>query len=191
VADRPLLEVGERLGQVEAELAEARERLRKAEDQLARTAIRAPVAGIVLGSTAHTVGGVIAPGATVMELVPSEEPLVAELRVSPTDIDRLQVGAAVRAQLLAFPQRHLPAVAGAVAAVSADVLQDADGRPHYLVRARLDPASLAAAATHLAGPLALTPGMPVQAVIEAGRATLLGYLVEPLRLSLGRAFKDG
>lgn len=185
--DRRLVEIGDRLSVVETELAAARNQLGRTEDMLARTEIRAPIDGIVLNSVAHTIGGVLPAGATVMELVPSNEALVAELRVAPTDVDRVHPGARCRIRLLAFPQRHTPPMAGAILSVSADVVHSPAGQSYYLARAELDPADIAG---EDGTPLQLTPGMPLQAVIEAGGGTFLGYLLEPLERSFERAFKD-
>ena len=89
----------------EGKIAELRERLTAAEDQLKRLDIRAPQAGFVHQLTVHTVGGVIANGEVVMLIVPGSDDLVVEARVAPTDIDQIKPGAQTAVRIMAGNQR--------------------------------------------------------------------------------------
>ncbi len=98
----------------EGKIAELRERLTAAEDQLKRLDIRAPQAGFVHQLTVHTVGGVIANGEVIMLIVPGSDDLVVEARVSPTDIDQIKLGAQTAVRIMAGNQRTTQDVMGNV-----------------------------------------------------------------------------
>ncbi|MBS7538039.1 HlyD family type I secretion periplasmic adaptor subunit [Ancylobacter lacus] len=174
------------LREIEAKLAELAGQRIAARDRLQQMELRAPQAGIVHDLAVHTVGGVVAPGETVMQIVPSAEALVAEMRLNPADIDQVQPGEAALLRLSAFSQRTTPELAGAVAAVSADVLVDkTSGESWYTARIALDPASVAAL-----GPLKLVPGMPVEVFVNTGPRLALSYFLKPLQDQLRRAFRE-
>lgn len=162
----------------EAELAE---RMVAAEDQLRRVDIRAPQAGIVHGLAVHTVGGVIAPGEQLLQIVPEGEALVVEAHVQPQDIASVRPG---QAAVLRFPalDRTTPELVATVDRVSPDLVRDErSGLAFYVARIRLD-----AAATGLG----LVPGMPVEAQIQTGERTALSYLMKPLTDQVARAFRE-
>jgi biotin carboxyl carrier protein len=84
------------LRETQAKVAELQERANAAADELKRTDIRAPQAGIVYQLQVHTIGGVIGKGETVMQIAPRADPLIIEAKVAPQDIDQVEVGAPVR-----------------------------------------------------------------------------------------------
>ena len=90
---RRLNQVVEDLRKVQADLYDLNERVRAARDVLARTDIRASLAGTVVDLQAHTAGGVIAAGWSLLDIVPSDERLVVEAKVDPKDIDVVRPGA--------------------------------------------------------------------------------------------------
>ncbi len=174
------------LREIEAKLAELAEQRVGARDRLQRMELRAPQAGIVHDLAVHTLGGVVAPGETVMQIVPSAEALVAEMRLNPADIDQVQPGEAALLRLSAFSQRSTPELAGIVAQVSADVLVDTPGgESWYTARIALDPASVAGL-----GPLKLMPGMPVEVFVNTGPRLALSYFLKPVQDQLRRAFRE-
>lgn len=158
-----------------------------ARDQLDRTVIRAPIAGEVVDLRIHTPGGVIQPGDALMDLVPRDEPLVLEARVSPKDIDVVHPGLLADVHLLAYRTRNLPRLRGEVRQVSGDRLVDTkSGEPYYSARIVVD-----MAAVHDRTPeVRLTAGMPAEALILTGERTLLGYLTDPFRQSFRRALRE-
>ncbi|MFZ1427381.1 MAG: HlyD family type I secretion periplasmic adaptor subunit, partial [Geminicoccaceae bacterium] len=158
-----------------------------ARDQLDRTVIRAPIAGEVVDLRIHTPGGVIQPGDALMDLVPRDEPLVLEARVSPKDIDVVHPGLLADVHLLAYHTRNLPRLRGEVRQVSGDRLVDTkSGEPYYSARIVVD----MAAVHDLAPEVRLTAGMPAEALILTGERTLLGYLTDPIRQSFRRALRE-
>ncbi|WP_435165900.1 HlyD family type I secretion periplasmic adaptor subunit [Falsirhodobacter sp. 1013] len=160
-----------------AELTERRAALRR---QLDRLDIRAPVAGRVLGLTVTTPGAVIRAADAVLWIVPQDEPLLAEARIPPVNIDEVREGQPVRLTLPAFPGRTAPEVEGIVQQVSADTLQDKEGASFYVARIAL---------TAPPG-LVLTPGMPADAFIRTGARSPLGYLLHPFTSYFDRAFRE-
>ncbi|MEK0083585.1 HlyD family type I secretion periplasmic adaptor subunit [Benzoatithermus flavus] len=161
--------------------------VRAVRDQLERVVIRAPVAGTVVNLQLHTAGGVIRAGEPILEIVPRDEPLVIEARVSPSDIDVVHPGLTADVHLLAYRSRHLPRIQGEVRKVSADRLIDQKtGQPYYSAQIVVDTAVL-----HRKAPeVELTAGMPAEALIITGKRTLFEYLMEPVRLSFRRALRE-
>jgi HlyD family secretion protein/epimerase transport system membrane fusion protein len=179
--------INEELSRTQSELAEVEQRLAVSRDVLARTLITAPIAGTVVELRFRTRGGVIRPGEPVLEIVPDDEELLVDARVSRLDIDVVAAGLATQILLPAFKQRHMPRIAGRVRQVSADAVTDPlTGESFFRARIEVDPVQLAA----LEPAVALTPGMPAEVYIMTGRRTVLDYLLRPLYDSLGRAFRE-
>lgn len=172
--------------EVEARIAELSERRIAAEDQLKRIDIRSPQAGIVHDLSVHTVGGVIAAGEPVMQIVPTGDLLSIEVRIAPYDIDQVALGQRAVLRFPAFNQRTTPELTGTVAHVGADLTREAQtGTAYY--SARIQPAQEALAKF---GSLKLLPGMPVEAFIETGQRTTLSYLMKPLTDQVARTFRE-
>jgi HlyD family secretion protein/epimerase transport system membrane fusion protein len=180
-------EVATGLAEARAISSELEAELRAVRDQLQRTVVRAPVAGTVVELRLRNAGGVIGPGEPMLDIVPRDEPLVIEARVSPADIDLVHPGLAADVHLLAYRSRYLPRIRGEVRNVSADRLVDPkSGQPYYAAQIVVDTATL-----HDRAPeVELTAGMPAEALIITGERTLLDYLTEPIRLSFRRALRE-
>ncbi|MGK6317812.1 HlyD family type I secretion periplasmic adaptor subunit, partial [Neorhizobium sp. DT-125] len=128
-------EVLTELRDVDNKLAELAEQRIAAEDQLSRIAILSPQAGIVHELAVHTIGGVIPPGETIMQIVPTHDALVVEARIQPADIDQLHVGQRAVLRFSAFNQRTTPEIGGTVAAVAADLIHNPQtGEAWYTAR---------------------------------------------------------
>lgn len=168
--------VAKELQEVYAKIAEAIERRVTAEDQLKRTAIRAPQDGIVHELTVHGMGGVIAQGAPIMLIVPSQDTLLIEARIEPQIIDRTRVGHQVLFRFTSFNEVATPELSGEVAYVSPDTARDVrTGRSYYTVRMTLNPGEI-----QKLGSPRLVPGMPVEAFIKTEDRSVLAFLVKPL-----------
>ena len=180
-------ENAEALAGVRAEITTIFEELSRHEDALQRTVIRAPVPGTVVNLRIFTEGGVIGPGNPILDIVPEDEELIIEARVSPTDIDVVSAGLPAEIYLTAFTQRHLPRLIGEVRTVSADSLTDQNtGEPYYRAVVEVPGEELAA----LDEDIVLTPGMPVEVMIATGAHTVLTYLMAPVERSLNRTFRE-
>ncbi|NWG47358.1 MAG: HlyD family type I secretion periplasmic adaptor subunit [Alphaproteobacteria bacterium] len=178
------------LEKARSELTELDERSIAAEDVLERTEIRAPVAGTVVELKFKTTGGVIAPGAPILDIVPAEEELLIDAYVSPTDIDVVRPGLRAKVMLTAFSQRNLPTVHGDVESVSADRITDErTGQAYYKARVSIERDELdRMQAEH--PDVELTAGMPAEVIIVTVERTALDYLLGPFFASLGRAFRE-
>jgi HlyD family type I secretion membrane fusion protein len=174
------------LDKARARRAEAEELLRKASDKLARVEIVSPQDGVVLGMKYFSPGAVVPPGGALLDIVPDDENLVLQVRVSPMDIDTVREGLEAQVRLVAFKQRTTPTLTGRVTQVSADAIVDEKAQTsYYQARIEVGPEELARV-PHVK----LTPGMPVEAVILTGDRTLLDYLVRPLLDSFAHAFRE-
>ncbi|MAZ35194.1 MAG: hypothetical protein CMO06_18820 [Thalassospira sp.] len=174
------------LGRLGGEIAQADEALRKLKDRVARLEIRAPSKGYIKGLQFTTIGGVIAPAQVVMELVPTDEALVAETRISTEDIGHVHLGQPVTVKVSAFDYIRYGSISGELVSISASTFVDEEGRPYYKGRVALDSDRVGEGTQ--AQPI--IPGMTVQADIQTGERTLLQYLLKPVYVSLDQAFSE-
>ncbi len=174
------------LREVQSQLVESGQRLRAAEDILARTEIRAPQAGVVVGLNVHTETGVIAPGQRLLDILPKDDALVIEAEVDPNDIDVVRVGLSAQVRLTAFKQRNTPPLEGEVTRVSADSFtHDRTGATYFLARITIHPIER----DKLDGG-ELYPGMPAEVMIVTGKQTAFEYFLTPVTDSFRRAFRE-
>jgi len=182
-------EVGKDMRELQGKQNDLIERKIAAEDQLRRIDIRAPQAGIVHQLEVHTIGGVIMAGEPIMMIVPEDDSLVIEAKISPVDIDHVRADQLAYIRFPAFNQRTTPELSGHVILVSADLTRDSasnsPNQPYYLARIALTPDEK----VKLAG-MRLVPGMPAEVHIETPRRTALSYLVKPLTDQIALAFKE-
>ncbi len=182
-------EVSRDLRELQGKEAELIERKVTARDQLTRLDIRAPQAGKVLQLAVHTIGGVIAQGEPIMLIVPEDDPLVIEAKISPSDIDHVRTNQTAFVRFPAFNQRTTPEFNGYVTVLSADLTRDTTsgqpGPPYYLARI-----ALTAEDQIKMGALKLVPGMPAEVHIETPSRTAMSYIVKPLVDQIALAFKE-
>jgi membrane fusion protein, type I secretion system len=178
--------VTEELEAVQGRMRDLEERVVAARDVLNRINITAPVGGTVVNMTAHTVGAVIKPGETVLEIVPGKDELVAEVIIRPQDIDIVTMDEPAVVRLLAFKQRTTPLLHGKVVYVSADSLENqATRQPYYLARIEVPEEEIAKL-----GKLRIQPGMQVEVMIRTGERTAFRYLIQPMLDSLNKAWRE-
>ena len=184
----------QRLEQVESEFAETRgkraeaeEQIRKSLDRLRRTVIRSPVDGVVLNVRFKTTDGVVRPGESILDIVPTEDKLFIDTRISPKDVDKVRVGASAYVIFPSFPQRRLHRISGTVTHVSSDALQDdKTGERYFQGKVEVDRAHL-----HQVAPNnELMPGLPAQVFISTVERTVLEYLLQPLQLVIERGMRE-
>ncbi|QHP80945.1 HlyD family type I secretion periplasmic adaptor subunit [Pectobacterium odoriferum] len=169
-------EVNSELAEVRALLSDVGSKKEKADFNLANIQMRAPVSGTVVGLKVFTEGGVIAPGQTLLEIVPDDQPLFVDARLPVELVDKVWPGLPVELQFVAFNQSTTPRVAGTVELLSADrLLDERDGSPYYSLRVQVDEAGKRA----LEG-LEIKPGMPVQGFVRTGERSFVNYLFKPL-----------
>ncbi|HYG90248.1 MAG TPA: HlyD family type I secretion periplasmic adaptor subunit [Azospirillum sp.] len=180
------VEVADELQRVQASVSDLGERLRGASDVQKRHDVRAPQGGKVSGLRFFTPGGVIPAGAPILDIVPQDDSLIIEARVSPASIDEVAVGQSAQVRLTAYRQRTTPSVEGKVIAVSADqLLDERSGQPYFAARVSLDPASVKAL-PHVE----LHPGMPAEVMIRGRARKAIDYFLSPITDSMRRAFRE-
>jgi adhesin transport system membrane fusion protein len=151
------------------------------DDMLKRTVLTSPVRGMVKNIRMNTLGGVVAGGAPVMEIVPLGDQVLVELRIKPADIGFIKVGQRAEIKLTAYESAVYGSLRGKVLTVSPDALGDsernagADGT-WYRALVRADPQTLKSGGK----PLTVLPGMLGTADISTGRRSVLSFLVRPL-----------
>ena len=185
-------EVLKDLRDAQGKIAELKERVTAAEDQLKRVDLRAPQTGVVHQLSVHTVGGVIGNGETIMQIVPRADELVVEAKVAPSDIDQIAVGEKAVVRIMAGNQRTTPEITGLLTRISADLTheqqQQNSAQPpqaYYTVRIALPEDQVARLKD-----IRLVPGMPAEAFIQTHERTPLEYLLKPLREQIARTFRE-
>jgi len=172
------------LGETQTSIKDLQERVIALNDIVSRTVVRAPEDGIINGMQVHTVGGVVAPGSPIGEVIPQSDELVIEARISPNDIDQVAIGQEANIRFSAFGRATVPTVFGTLTSLSADSLQDeTTGASYYQARISVTPESMEEISD-----LVLVPGMPAEAFINTGSRTFLQYMFRPLTNAMARAF---
>lgn len=184
------------LRETEADLDDVEEQIRAARDVVDRVEVRSPVRGVVVKKNFHTPGGVVAPGAVILELLPIGEERIIEAHVNPKDISHVSIGQEALVRLSALNQRITPMVGASVTYVSADTLSEQekvetrpDGntrREFYVVRVRLDQDDILRRMPDFIP----TPGMPADVYIKTGERTFFEYIMKPVLDSFSRAFRE-
>jgi HlyD family secretion protein len=179
-------DAAEQLRDASAHTKELRDQLQVASDVLARTELRAPVAGTVTGLKAHTVGGVIAPGDAVMDLVPARDRLVINVEIRPEDVHLVHRGQRAQVRFPAYRQRTAVMVAATLDYVAPDRLADKNSeQPYYAGRVILDAADLAAHPE-----VKLVAGMQAEVMILTGHTTVALYALSPFIDIFRHALRD-
>ncbi len=175
------------LREIEAKVAELKERKLAVASRLERMAIKAPITGDVYQLTAHTIGGVIASGEPIMLIVPEADDLILQAQVKPQDIDKVRPGQLAHIRFPAFNSRLTPEVAAEVTQISADTSRtDQNSEPFYSVRLMISAKELAKL-----GANKLKPGMPAEAFIQTEAQTPLTYFLKPLTDQFAHALREG
>lgn len=179
-------DAGTQLATVNGTLNQEQIRSVNASDLYERSVIRAPYSGTVDKLAFATIGDVVKPAETIMEVVPDRDRLLVEAMVSPADIDQVRDGQQARIRFTAFSNTATPEIAGKVIFVAPERTTDMEARQtYYAVRVEVDPRDLSRWPE-----LKLRPGMPAEIFIETGSRSMLSYITKPLRDQFARAFRD-
>lgn len=155
-------------------------------DVIARAALTAPQAGLVVQIHTVTPGAIIGSGQPLMDIIPDGDRLIVETRLPPDAIDTVHVGRTARLKLTAYKRAQTPVLTGEVIFVSPDLLEDErDGTTYFEARLSIDPADIAAHKD-----VVLTAGMPVEVAIRTGERRAGDYFLEPFTRHLGRALRE-
>jgi HlyD family secretion protein len=138
-----------------------------------------------------TVGGVVAPGQRLLDIVPTHRTLVIDGQLSPNDTDGVHVGQRAEVKIMSIQDRSLPILIGVVTRLSADSLTDPRNGQRYFTLEVMVPQAEVNRITILRGINGgLRAGQPVQIVIPLRKRTALQYLTEPLSNAAWRSFRE-
>jgi len=179
------------MAQVQREVQADAEKSAALAEELSMTEIRSPASGQVVGLKVQTVGAVIQPGETLMDIVPLDEALLIDVRVAPHLIDRVHAGLIADVRFSSFAHSPQLVVSGKVESVSKDLVTDPGVNPaqpgasYYLARISITQEGL-----NVLGERKMQPGMPVESVIKTGERSFLTYLVDPLIKRISTAMTE-
>ncbi|MGM4906700.1 HlyD family type I secretion periplasmic adaptor subunit [Tardiphaga sp. 1201_B9_N1_1] len=180
------------LAKSRGDLAVLDENIKSAQDRVRRTELRSPVYGIVNRLNVTTIGAVVAPGASVMEIVPLEDTLLVEGRIRPQDIAFIRPDHEAVVKLSAYDSSVYGSLHGRVERISADTITDEKGDKNergetfYRVMVRTEKNHLGTAEQ----PLPIIPGMVATVEVLTGKKSVLDYLVKPARMLRDEAFRE-
>lgn len=179
-------EVLKNMTEIEDRIYDLREKSELAREKINKLLVRAPTSGVVVNMQIGTIGGVIQPGETILEIVPENDRLIIEARVRPVDIDQISVGLLTDVRITAFKQRTTQTLNGKVILVSADSLQDSrSGENYFFAHIEVIANQKTAASINR-----LLPGMVAEVLIKTGKRTALAYMVQPILDSVNRAMRE-
>ena len=175
------------LKDTQSKISETLPKLISTREQLEHSLVRAPVTGQVVGLTVFTIGGVVAPGEKLMDIVPDGRELVIQAQLKPTDADEVYPGQKAQVRFPSIHNRSLPLFTGTVRTVSADSFTDDKTGKTYFRTEIIVPQEQMNELRTVLGNGELRPGIPVDAVLTVRKRTALQYLVEPLSGALWRS----
>ena len=152
-------------------------RLAAAKDILSHSQVTAPTDGTVFNLTQFTEGGVSGVGEPLLQIVPTGQPLVIQVKVKPTEAHAVHPGQKALITLSAYNTRTTPRIKADVVTLAADqTLDEHTGKPYFTAELRIPPDQL----KRLPADVKIYPGMPVSASIVNGQRTVMSYLLGPL-----------
>lgn len=179
-------EVETQLAEIQSKAADLRERMVATGDELDRVMLRAPQAGVVVDLSVHTIGGVVAPGQKLMDLVPEGEGIEVEVQIPTHLIDNVHAGLDADVHFIALDQTLVPTIPGKLVYVSADRIADPKTEATYFIGR----VTVQAPGMKLLGKQSLQPGMPADVVLRMSEHSMMGYLFKPLLNRLRFAFTE-
>ena len=178
------------LSKAQEELAGVQQNLAQRKSQVDQTALHAPVKGVVKNVRITTQGGVVRPGEEVMQIVPLEDDLVVQAKVSPTDIAFLKMGQAATVKIDAYDYTIYGDLAGQLIYISPDTISEdlrQGEQPYYRVQVRTEGRRLSVRASES---LDIQPGMTATVEIRTGQRTVLQYLLKPVTKTLSQSLGE-
>ncbi|MFN7112807.1 MAG: HlyD family type I secretion periplasmic adaptor subunit [Alphaproteobacteria bacterium] len=175
----------QRLDGIISAQAQNQELMAKLRDRVARLDVRAPVRGTVKGLSVNTIGNVVQPGQTLMEILPADAPLVVSLKIPPRYIGHIRTGQSVQVKCSSFDFSRYGALPGTLEFISAASFSGDGGERYFQGRVRLSRSHVGEDTRNI-----VIPGMTVMADIITGEKTVLQYLLKPVRNAMSTAFTE-
>ncbi len=176
----------EELNKTTAEIARLKTQQIEYNDQVNRTMVKSPVDGIVQKLFVHTVGGVVKPGADLVEIVPVNEKLYLKIKIKPRDIAFIHPGADAMVKISAYDFSIHGGLKGKVVNISPDTITDKKGKTFYLINIQTEKNYLGTP-EH---PLNIIPGMTASVDIVTGKKTIMQYILKPILKSKQYVFSE-
>ena len=176
-------EMRNELGETVAKLNSLSEGSTALSDRVEHANIKSPVKGTINRLLVTTVGGVLQPGKEIVEIVPSDDALLLEARISPKDIAFLRPGLPAMVRFTAYDFAIYGGLDAVIDHIAADTVTDQDGNAFYLVRVRTLKSSLGEA-------MPILPGMVAEVDIMTGKKSILAYLLKPVTRAKAHAFTE-
>ena len=174
------------LNEVTAELSRLKTQQVALSDQVSRTVVKSPVNGIIQKLLINTIGGVVKPGADLVEIVPTSEKLYLEVKIKPSDIAFIHPGAEAKVKVSAYDFAIHGGLTGKVINISPDTITDKQENTFYLINIETDKNYLGTK-EH---PLNIIPGMTVSVDLVTGQKTVMQYILKPILKSKQYVFSE-
>ncbi len=176
----------EKLSNLETDIIETEKVVDKLKDQVSRLEIRSPTDGIIKGLEVKNIGAVVSPGGKIMEIVPVDHELIAEVKISPNDVGNLKSNQDCIIKVSAFDFSRYGSIDGKLMNVSATTFLNKEGASYYRGRVRLLRNHVGKDPTQNV----ILPGMEVNVDIITGEKTIIGYLLKPIQVALSTAMSE-
>lgn len=174
------------LNETVAEMSRLHEAHTSLEDRVQRTLVRAPVDGTIKQLLVNTVSGVVRPGMDILEIVPTEDTLLVEAKIKPSDVAFLRLGLDAMVKFTAYDFSIYGGLNGKLVFISADTITNDKGESYYLVHIKTDKNHLGTPEK----PLSLMVGMTTTVDILTGKKTVLDYLLKPILKAKQNALRE-
>ena len=168
------------------ELKSLQEIMSAGEDRVTRTDVRSPVRGTVKQINLNTLGGVVRPGESILEIVPLDDTLLIEARIRPADIAFLHPGQKAMVKITAYDFSIFGGLEGVLEAISADTIEDDNGESFFKVKLRTQKNAI----TYRSEELPIIPGMTASIDILTGKKSVLAYLLKPILRARQNAMRE-
>jgi len=168
------------------ELKSLQEIMSAGEDRVTRTDVRSPVRGTIKQINLNTIGGVVRPGESILEIVPLDDTLLIEARIRPADIAFLHPGQKAMVKITAYDFSIFGGLEGVVEAISADTIEEDNGESFYKVKLRTRKNAI----SYRGEELPIIPGMTASVDILTGKKTILAYILKPILRAKQNALRE-
>ncbi len=175
------------VSETDARLARLAQMLTGLKNQVEQTQLTASMAGTIKSIALPSIGGVIRPGDTILEIVPLDDKLLVETRVQPKDVGRLKAGQEAIVKFSAYDFVIHGGLKGRLAYISPDAITDDKGQSYFIAHVAA-PSGLWQQGLWADKPL--IPGMQAQVDILSGEKTILQYWLKPLLRAKGNAMRE-
>lgn len=175
------------LNELQSKLSNLNEAQVGVQDKVSKAMITSPVIGTVKIIHINTLGGVVQPGQVLMEIVPSQDKLLVEAKITPKDIAFLYVGLPAMVKITAYDFTRYGGLSGVVEHISADTTQDEEGNSFYIIRVRTTESSMHSRDQQ---EMPIIPGMMTSVDVMISKRTVLEYILNPILRAKALALRE-